>query len=213
MQIAGRGSTWQIGICWNREILPDLDSLEHHLQLRRYRGVAIRKLFLTHDPSIQPHIMKNLLLPLLLGCSALLPATLLQAAAPAATTFGDFTAGQTFTFTVTERHTARTKGFHVTKNVGVPNGIPDFKIGDQVKFTIGSNGQLKGPGFNITYRRDEGKVNVYAKYPSATTTKGSGAVVSKSPKNKPVKVAMTFNRLNFSGIIPVTTTVDYVMKK
>lgn len=154
--------------------------------------------------------MKKLLLPILLGFSALLPVTRLQAAD---TTFGDFTAGQTFTLTVTGRSTARTKGTHVTKNVGIPDGVPDFAVGDRVKFTIGNNGQLKGPGFTIKYRREEGHYNVYAKYPSLDSPKGSGAIVSKSPKDKPVKVALTFNRLSFSGIIPVTTSVDYVMKK
>jgi hypothetical protein len=154
--------------------------------------------------------MKNLLLPILLGCSALLPITPLQAAD---TTFGDFTAGQTFTLTVTERFTARTKGLKYTKNVPVPNGMPDFAVGDHVKFTIGSNGQLKGPGFIITYRRDESRFNVYANRPTLSSPEGSGATVSKSLKDKPVRVALTFDSLTFSGIIPVTTTVDYVLKK
>ena len=154
--------------------------------------------------------MKKLTLPLILGCLALLPITRTQAAD---TTFGDFTAGQTFTLTVTERASVRTKGLRVTRDVGVPNGVPDFAVGDQVKFTIGSNGQLKGPGFIITYRRDGGRVNTYENRPTLNSPKGSGAAVYKSLKDKPVRVALTFDSLSFSGVIPVTTTVDYVMKK
>ena len=153
--------------------------------------------------------MKHLFLPILLGCAALLPVSRLQAVE----TFGDFKAGQTFTLTVTERHTSRTKGFNVTKNVKVPDGIPDFKVGDPVKFTIGSNGQLKGPGFRITYRSDCGRYNLYANRPTLNTTKGSVATVYKSSTDKPVRAAMSFDRLTFSGIIPVTTSVDYVFKK
>lgn len=154
--------------------------------------------------------MKKLFLPILLGCSALLPVSQLQAAE---TTFGDFTPGQTFTLTVTERFTSRTKGFKVTKNVAVPNGIPDFKIGDKVKFTIGNKGQLKGPDFKITYRSDRGRYNLYANRPTLETTQGSVATVYKNSANKPTRTAVTFDRLSFSGIIPVTTTVDYVFKK
>lgn len=157
--------------------------------------------------------MKNLYLPLIMGCSALLPVTRLQAADPADTTFGDFTAGQTFTLTVTERFTARTKGFRVTKNVAVPDGIPDFAVGDPVKFTIGSKGQLTGPGFSITYRRDEGRTNVYANRPTFRSPSGDGAVVSKSLKDRPVRAALTFYDFKFSGLIPVMTTVSYELKK
>lgn len=153
--------------------------------------------------------MKHLFLPILLGCAALLPVSRLQAVE----TFGDFKAGQTFTLTVTERHTARTKGFNVTKGVKAPDGVPDLQVGDQVKFTIGSNGQLKGSEFSITYRSDRGRYNLYANRPTFNTTKGSAATVYKSEKNKPVKAAMSFDRLTFSGIIPVTTSVNYVLKK
>ena len=153
--------------------------------------------------------MKNLFLPILLGCAALLPVSRVQAAE----SFGDFTAGQTFTLTVTERFTARTKGFKTTKNVGVPDGVPDFKVGDAVKFSIGNDGQLKGPGFRIKYRSDRGRYNLYANRPTFETTSGSLATVYKSPKDKPVRAAITFDRLSFSGIIPVTTTVNYEFEK
>ena len=152
--------------------------------------------------------MKKLFLPILLGCSALLPVSQLQAAE-----FGDFTPGQTFTLTVTERFTARTKGFKTTKNVAVPNGIPNFKVGEKVKFTIGTKGQLKGPDFKITYRSDRGNYNLYANRPTLETTQGSVATVHKNSRNKPTRAAVTFDRLTFSGIIPVTTTVDYVFRK
>ncbi len=154
--------------------------------------------------------MKNLFLPILLGCAVLLPVSRSQAAG---TTFGDFTPGQTFTLTVTERTIIRTKGFYATKINKVPDGVPSFSVGDHVMFTIGSEGQLKGAGFKITYRSDRGRYNLYANRPTLHSAKGSAATVYKSLTNKPVRAAMSFDRLTFSGIIPVTTTVDYVFKK
>ena len=114
---------------------------------------------------------------------------------------------------MTERFTARTKGLKVTKNVAVPDGIPDFSVGENVKFTIGSDGQLKGPGFIITYRTDEGRFNTYADKPTLKKPKGDAATVYKSDKDKPVRAALTFYDFHFSGLIPVVVTVDYVLKK
>ena len=154
--------------------------------------------------------MKNLLLPILLGCAALLPVSRSQAAD---TTFGDFTVGQTFTLTVTERTIIRTKGFSSKEIKTVPDGVPKFEVGDHVKFTIGGEGQLKGAGFKITYRSDRGRYNLYANRPTLLSAKGSAATVYKTLQNKPVRAGMSFDRLTFSGIVPVTTTVDYVFKK
>jgi len=186
---------------------------EHQLRMRDQLVTFSAGKFLPRkrDSTHQYHnIMKQRFLPILLGCSALLPIAPLQAAE---TTFGGFTAGQTFKMTVTERFTARVKGFKVTKNVAVPDSIPDFAVGDSVKFTIGTKGQLKGPGFVITYRRDNGRTNVYHNRPTLNSPDGDAAVVHKSLTDKPVRTALTFYDFRFSGIIPVVTTVSYELKK
>jgi hypothetical protein len=153
-------------------------------------------------------IMKYLLLPLLVGCTALLPTTPLRAE-----TFGDFTAGQTFTLKVTERETTRTKGLKTATNVALPAGIPDFAVGENVKFTIGRQGQLKGPGFVITFRRGTDRVNFYANRPTLSSPSGDAAAVRKNLRGKPVRAALTFYDFNFSGLIPVVVTAEYVLER
>jgi hypothetical protein len=81
--------------------------------------------------------VNKLLLPLIVGCGALLPFTQLQATGIAGETFGGFARGKQFKLIVTERASIRTTGSHVTRHVAVPDGMPDFNKGRIVKFTIG----------------------------------------------------------------------------
>lgn len=157
--------------------------------------------------------MKTLLLPLLAGCAALLPVNSSQAAGPVGKTYGGFSPGKTFTLTVTERSSVRTKGDDADKDVPVPAGWPDFQEGQKVKFTIGSKGQLTGPGFSITFRDEEGRVNTYSNNPSLSGPEGEAATVVKNRNDKPRRATLTFYKLRFSGLIPITNTVNYEFKR
>ena len=156
--------------------------------------------------------MKKLLFPILAGCAALLPVSSLRAADPA-TTFGGFTPGQTFTMTVTDATSVRTKGTDADRNVPVPDGWPDLKEGDSVKFVIGKNGQLTGPDFSITYKSEKERINLYSNNPTLTSPRGEAAVISKNHVDKPRVVRLTFYKLHFSGFLPVTNTVTYKLEK
>ena len=155
--------------------------------------------------------MKTLLLPLLAGCTLLLPVHM--ARAEDSETYGGFAPGKTFTLTVTDKSSVRTKGVDADKNVPVPKGWPAFAEGDKVKFTIGDDGQLTGPGFSITFRDEKGRLNIYSNNPRFSSPKGQAATVIKNRKERVRKATLTFYRLRFSGLIPVTNTVLYELEK
>ena len=152
--------------------------------------------------------MKKLIFQAIACCAVLLPIAKVQAA-----TYGGWAPGKTFTFTVTERVTAKTVGTKVTQNVAVPSGIPDYKKGQVVKFTIGAKGQLTGPdGLSLPFKQDAITANVYGTLPTATKPNPNIGQVFKTAKNKPVSVALSFFKVSISGYTPTTTTVVYTLK-
>ncbi len=89
--------------------------------------------------------MKTFIIQAIACCATLLPLS----QARAATVFGDFVAGQTFTLHVGSVSQIGTR----------PSTIPKFSKGQAVKFTIGAKGQLTGraasgtgPSFSIYYK-------------------------------------------------------------
>lgn len=137
----------------------------------------------------------------------LLPVTSLEAA-PASKKFGDFTAGQKFKLTVTDKKSVKVKPGSGKKNVAVPNGIPDFAKGEKVSFTIGKSGQLRGPGFSIVYREANDDENYYAN----EGRNGEVAKVEKTKKKVPTEATLIFYKFGFSGLRPVNYTVKYELK-
>lgn len=130
-----------------------------------------------------------------------------------AETFGGFDAGKKFALTVTDRKSTKTKGTKVTKNVSIPDGVPNFKEGQKVNFRIGSKGQLIGTDFKITFRREKGDIVFYSNHPTFSKPHGDAATVTKNSNGKPVAATLTFYRFRFSGFIPVTNTVNYVFER
>jgi hypothetical protein len=155
--------------------------------------------------------MKTTHHPIIAICATLLPLTQLQAAETLATKFGGFEAGKKFTLTVSNRTSVRTNGTQVTKNVSVPAGIPDFRVGRDVNFTIGASGQLKGDGFSIIYRSSRYQTNFYSNKPSGFISDGQAASVSKTSTNKPTGAKLVFYTFRFSGFTPITNTVTYYL--
>jgi hypothetical protein len=157
--------------------------------------------------------VKKLLLPLIAGCGLILPFTQLQATEFADETFGGFAAGKEFTLTVTERLSIKTVGSDVTRHVPIPRGMPDFRKGQKVNFIIGRRGQLKGPGFSITFKDDERRINFYSINPSGFSSEGSAATVTKTAKrDRPTGASLTFYQFRFSGFKPVTSSVSYLLE-
>lgn len=136
--------------------------------------------------------MKTLLIPMLVLFGALLPIAQVQARGPASKNFGGLKSGTKFTLTVQSVSSAQTVGKKTKLKAPVPEGIPKFKAKQKIKFTIGKNGELKGPGLSIAYVGSSGSVNAYAKLPNYKTISPNNATVVKDSKGKPIGGTMTF---------------------
>jgi hypothetical protein len=151
--------------------------------------------------------MKHIILKSIACCAVLLPFSKAQAV-----TYGGFAPGKTFTFTVTEKVSAKQSGFGRPVNCPVPSGIPNFTKGKEVKFTIGPKGQLIATGMSMPFKSDAGTANVYFVPPSRTSPSGDTGQVFKTSKNKPTAVALSFFKVTLSGFTPTTYTVSYTLK-
>lgn len=154
--------------------------------------------------------MKTISLQLILLCGSLLSATHAQAA-----TFGGFASGKKFTFTVQEAKSSQTIGTKVKANVPVPEGIPKFKKGQKVTFTVGKKGELTGPGFSIAFLNSSTNANSYAKLPSSKTVSPNGAAVFKDKSGKPLAATLTFYQYRISNYTANGLSVNlvgYVLK-
>lgn len=157
--------------------------------------------------------MKTLLIiPIIAGFGAILSSSELRAAESVAKSYGGFTRGQEFKLTVTEKVSIRTSGTQVTRNVPVPDGMPDFNKGRSIKFTIGKAGRLMGPGFSIRFQSGKPRINLYSNNPSGYSSEGEAATVSKDSNRKATGATMTFYRFRFSGFRPVINSVSYVLE-
>lgn len=164
------------------------------------------------SPRIIASFVKNLFLYLLIVCGTLLPLNHSEAAGLIGKRYGGFTRETKFTLTVTKRISKRIKGTRVDKNVPVPKGIPHFREGRKVRFTIGRKGRLNGPGFSIDFKTAKPMANIYANSPAGSFSKGEAATVTKIAGNIPTGAILTFYKAGFSGFRPVTNTVSYVLE-
>ena len=152
--------------------------------------------------------MRKSLLHVVACCIALLPLARADAAP-----YGGLGPGKSFTLTVTERVSTRKLNDGKTKNAAVPEGIPDYKIGQKVEFTIGKNGKLTAKGLSLPFKSANSSTNRYDK-PASNETNTAG--VTKNAKGKPTAVALKFtsNRLRVqpTGIDLIKRTVSYSLK-
>ena len=150
--------------------------------------------------------MKQLLLKTVACAAVLLP--LSQAHA------GNFPKGTTFTMTVTEKVSSKAVGFQIFKKVPVPAGIPNFKVGQKVKFKIGPKGQLTIPSADVSipFKQDGGSANVYVIPPSRTKPNGDIGQVFKDSAGKPTATALSFFKFKVSGMSSTTWTVAYTLE-
>ena len=153
--------------------------------------------------------MKHILLPILVCCGALLPFTQVRAAD--AKTYGGFTAKQKFSFKVSTAASLKTVGFKVSK-APVPDGIPKFKVGQNITFIIGSWGELTGPGFSIPFLKKGTSAggNGYSNIVPGSTKSPIVAVVLKdSVTGAPAHVNIIFSKYSVKGTTVTTNAVTY----
>lgn len=148
----------------------------------------------------------------LIFCTALLPMAHSQTVEPARSTYGGFEPGKTFAFNVVKKVTTRTSGTDVTNGVPVPKGIPAYKKGERVKFTIGEKGQLITSEMSMKFDAKSPAANMYVKLADANSGKRHVAIVYKTSGGKPKAVAINFYSINLSGFNPTITTVTYKLE-
>lgn len=152
--------------------------------------------------------MKRFILPIA-GSFALLSSSVF-AAGPAGKAIGGFEPKTTFTLTVKKVVSTRTKNLNVEKNVPIPSSLPKFKKGQEIEMMIGKDGQLKGPGFSIDFKRAKRAVNLYAE---GTIKNGEAATLAKVGEEPTVIGAvLTFYKTGTSGFSVVTNEVVYMLE-
>ncbi len=154
--------------------------------------------------------MKKLLLQAIVCISALLPLTQVQAK-----TFGDFAPNKKFVLTVTEKISAQTKNGVVKTSVSVPAGLPDYKVGQKIKFKIGQKGELIGQGFTASYKTGTAFSNAYGpKKVNAQTRTLPAAIISKEDVTfEPSSGALYFIKVKVAGTKSTVNSVTYILEK
>ena len=154
--------------------------------------------------------MKTLLVQVLVICGSLLPLANAQAGGPASKTFGGFSPGKKFTLIVQSVTSSQSIGTNTKPIVAIPTGIPNFKKGQTVKFTIGTKGQLTGPGFSIPMLASSALINSYAKLPNIGSLSPNGAGVYKNSVGNPVGSTLLFYKYRISGSSVNGLTINQV---
>ena len=154
--------------------------------------------------------MKQLLVQFIMLSGALLPLSQAQAAGPASKTFGGFLPGKKFTLTVQSFTSSQSVGTTTKMVVPIPTGIPKFRKGQTVKFTIGTKGQLTVAGFSMPLLSTSTTINSYAKLPNISSLSPNGAGVVKNGAGKPVGSTLIFYKYRIDGSTINGLTINQV---
>ena len=154
--------------------------------------------------------MKTRLVQFIMICGTLLPLTQAQAGGPSGKTIGGLSAGKKFTLTVQSLTSSQSVGTRNKLFVPIPSEIPKFKKGQAVKFTIGTKGQLVGPGFSIPLLSTSASINSYAKLPNLSSLSPNGAGVYKNTAGKPVGSTLIFYKYRIDGATVNGLTINQV---
>jgi len=119
-------------------------------------------------------------------------ATPVLTAGPIGRRLGGLSPKQNFTLTVEDRQSFETKGKNTVQVFSIPAGIPDFKVGQKVKFTIGKKGQLQGPGFSLLFEQGYRGYNQYLSEPTRGNPTPDNSILTKTSSGKVRQVALYF---------------------
>lgn len=151
--------------------------------------------------------MKNILLQTIAVCVMILPFTELKAATP-----GGLKAGTTFNLKVTTRSSIKRSQFAINTNAPIPSGIPNFKKGQTVKFTIGTTGQLKANLMSIPIVLADSLTNQYLirSASNGSSTISNGALTKTN--NVPETLVLGFTKTSGTGFQTVTQVISYYLE-
>ena len=152
--------------------------------------------------------MKKLLLQLIVCGAALLPFTQAQAAGPAGRNYYNLPPGTKFSLKVQDVVSTVAGLTGRPKITAVPTGIPKFKKGQLVKFTIGSKGELMGPGFSTSFKSASSDTTVYTDKIVGNRLPDTAAVRTSLTTKKAVYTQLAFYKVSGSGF---STKVNFVV--
>jgi hypothetical protein len=161
--------------------------------------------------------MKTIALQLLILCGSLVVTLPAQAEAAPVKTFGGFAPGRKITLTVQQMSSTVASGTQLdTSKVPVPEGIPKYKLGQKVTFTIGTKGELICPNVSgnktlISFLGSVSNANSYAKQATQKTPSPSIASIFKDSAGKPVGASLTFYLYRINGYKLVISRVNYLL--
>ncbi|MDB6078504.1 MAG: hypothetical protein JWO82_2251 [Akkermansiaceae bacterium] len=134
---------------------------------------------------------------------------------PPVPTFGGFAKGAKFSLNVTDFDSSSITGQVTTNPAPIPAGVPKFKVGQKVSFTIGPKGELTGTGFKILFLPGSASIasNGYINLPSAKNPQPFAATVFKNTTTgAPSGAALNFFTFKRKGIIFTVSAVTYILK-
>lgn len=156
--------------------------------------------------------MKSLLIRSIACCAVLLPLATAQAK-----TYGGFKPGDTFNLKLDYRTSIKEVGSVVTDKQPIPAGIPKFKVGATVKFTIGKKGQLTAKGLSMPFKEVDAVIHpgdvIYLAPPKNGYPFGDTGRLAKSAAGKPVSLGLDFAKTEITGGVTTTYHVYYSFVK
>ncbi|MES2440727.1 MAG: hypothetical protein V4584_16795 [Verrucomicrobiota bacterium] len=156
--------------------------------------------------------MKKFILQSIACCAALLPFTQVQAAGVPGKNYYNLAPGTKYSLKVTDVVSTVTGLDGQAKQVAVPAGIPKFKKGQTVKFTIGKKGELKGPGFSTKFLSADPTTSAYADKQVGTKLPDNAAVKTSLTTKKAVYTQLAFHKITGSGFSTKVHFVVYVLQ-
>jgi hypothetical protein len=154
--------------------------------------------------------MKSIILKTIIACAALLPFSVTQAGQ-----FGPFNAGDKINVEITARESFKTSLAGNAVSTPVPAGVPKFNVGRKVTFTIGKRGELKGPGFSVSFVPTGSTSNVasYYTFSRRNLTQTAAQIFTGVGSNLETTGTLQFVKTTIRGRTPTVTSVAYVYEK
>ena len=152
--------------------------------------------------------MKIPIQSLLICGAALLPLSSLQAR-----TFGGFEPQKKFKLTVTKVTSVKRTGSTVEAGAAIPAGIPNYRLAQRVKFTIGNRGELTARGLNLAFKNGNRNVNNYLNPVSASSLDAQGAGCFKTATGQPASMLITYQKVEGTGSSITIYNVSYQLRR
>lgn len=153
--------------------------------------------------------MKTILTTLLCAAAFLLPGSI-HAAEPATASSNLLKIGKSFEFKVKSMKSSKSDGSGFTPSgVPIPPGIPKYKIGKTISFTVTKGNRLEWPDRNLPLYGDYDGYYSYGKLKTFEKPYPDVVNVYVNAKDKPTGVIIYFYKKTKSGAIH---TVEYQLE-